>query len=94
MWFLTDIFVPSDTNASLKIFNKSRKYKDLEIEVMKMWHFKTSALPIVISAWGIVAKATPNYVSQTPGAPSLTELQQNNTYRHRTYPTKITINVI
>ena len=61
---------------------------------MKMWHLKTSTLPIVISAWGIVAKAAPNYVSQIPGAPSLTELQKNNTYRHRTYPTKSTINVI
>lgn len=94
MWFLLDIFVPSDTNVSLKIFNKSRTYKDLEIEVMKMWHLKTSTLPIVISAWGIVAKAASNYVSQIPGAPSLTELQKNNAYRHRTYPTKSTINVI
>ena len=94
MWFLLDIFVPSDTNVSLKIFNKSRTYKDLEIEVMKMWHLKTSTLPIVISAWGIVAKAAPNYVSQIPGAPSLTELQKNNAYRHRTYPAKSTINVI
>ena len=40
-----------------------------------MWHFKTTTLPAVIGALGIVAKTAPNYVSQIPGAPSLTELQ-------------------
>ena len=75
--------VPSDTNVSFKIFEKLSKYKDLEIEVTKMWHLKTTTLPVVIGALGIVAaslgiaaKATPNYVSQIPGAPSLTELQK------------------
>ena len=58
--------VPSDTYVSLKIFEKLSKYKDLEIEVTKMWHLKTTALPVVIGALGIVAKATPNYVLQIP----------------------------
>ena len=47
--------VPSDTNVSFKIFEKLSKYKDLEIEVTKMWHLKTTTLPIVIGALGIVA---------------------------------------
>ena len=68
--------VPRDTSVSLKIFEKLSKYKDLEIEVTKMWHLKTTALPVVVGALGIVAKTTPNYVSQIPGAPSLTELQK------------------
>ena len=41
-----------------------------------MWPLKTTALPVVVGALGIVAKTTPNYVSQIPGAPSLTELQK------------------
>ena len=70
--------VPSDTNVSvsLKIFEKLNKYKDLEIEVTKMWHLKTTALPVLIGALGIVAKTAPNYVLLIPGAPSLTELQK------------------
>ena len=61
-------------------------YKDLEIEVTKMWHLKTTSLPVVIdelgiatsSYWGIGyrGKTAPNYISQIPGAPSLTELQK------------------
>ena len=71
---LIDMSVPSDTNVSLKIFEKLSKYKDLEIEVTKIWHLKVTALPVAISALVMVAKTTPNYVSQIPGAPSLTEL--------------------
>ena len=42
--------VPSDANVSLKTFEKLSKYKDLEIEVTKMWHFKTTTtLPVVIA---------------------------------------------
>ena len=74
--FLIDMSVSSDTNVSLKIFEKLSKYKDLEIKANKMWHLKTTAIPVVIGALGIVAKFAPNYVPQIPGAPSLTELQK------------------
>ena len=38
--FLIDMSVLSDTSASLKTFEKLGKYKDLEIEVTKMWYLK------------------------------------------------------
>ena len=60
--FLIDMSVPSDTNASLKIFEKLNKYKDLDIEVTKMWHLNTTTLPVVIGALRMVAKTTPNYI--------------------------------
>ena len=59
--------VPSDTCVSLKIFEKLRKYKNLEMEVTKMWHLKTATLPVVINILGMTAKATPNYTLQIPG---------------------------
>ena len=60
--FLIDMSVASDTNVSLKIFEKLSKCKDLEIEVTKMWHLKTTTLPVVIGALVIVAKTAPNYI--------------------------------
>ena len=57
-----------------KIFENLSKSKDLEIEVTKMCHLKTTTLPVVIGALGVVAKTAPNYISQNPGAPSLIEL--------------------
>ena len=56
IYFLIDMSVPSDTNVSLKIFEKLSKYTDLEIEVTEMWYLKTTALPVVIGAF-------PNYIS-------------------------------
>ena len=41
-YFLIDISMPSDTNVSLKIFEKLIKYKDLEVEVTKQWHLETT----------------------------------------------------
>ena len=61
---------------SLKIFEKLGKYKDLEIEAIKMWHLKITTLPVVIGALGMMAKIAASYISQIPGAPSLTEQQK------------------
>ena len=55
--------VPSDTNLSLKIFEKLSIYKDLAKKVTKMWHLKTTTLPVVVGALDMVAKTAPNYVS-------------------------------
>ena len=74
--FLIDMSVPIDTNVSLRMFEKLSKYKDLEIEVTKMWHFQTITLPAVTFALDMAAKTAPNYVSQIPGAPYSTELQK------------------
>ena len=53
--FLIDMSVPSGTNVSLKIFEKLGKYKDMEIEVTKMWNRKRTTLPVVTGAFGMVA---------------------------------------
>ena len=41
-----------------------------------MWHLKTTTPSVVIVTLVMVAKTAPNYDSQIPGAPSLTELQK------------------
>ena len=74
--FVIDMSVPSYNNVSHKIFEKLSKYKDLEIVVTKMWHLKTTILPVVIGALGMVTNTAPNYILQIPGSRSLTELQK------------------
>ena len=72
------MYVPSDTNVSVKIFEKLSKYKDLEIEATKMWNLKTTTLPVAVAigALNMLRKTGPNYVSWIPGVPSSTELQK------------------
>ena len=53
---LIDMTVPSDRNIALKETEKKCKYKDLELEIQRMWHMKTVVIPVVVGALGIVKK--------------------------------------
>ena len=43
--------VPSDSNISAKKFEKLSKYKDLDIEIAKMWKMKTKTIPVIVWAF-------------------------------------------
>ena len=51
---MMDVPVPSDQNISLKKSQKLSKYKDLEIEVTKIWKLKTKIILVVIGALGMI----------------------------------------
>ena len=55
---MIDVTVPADKNTSLKVFQKLCKYKDLEIEVIKMQKLKTKTIPVAIGALGMTKKGT------------------------------------
>ena len=59
---MIDVTVPADKNISLKEFQKLSKYKDLEIEVTKMWKLKTKTIPVVIGALGMIKKGTQKFI--------------------------------
>ena len=73
---MMDVAVLSDLNISLKEFQKLSKYKDLEIDVTKMWKLKTKIIPVVIGALGMIKKGIQNFIDQIPGNPSLQEMQK------------------
>ena len=54
--------VPSDRNLSLKEYEKISKYKDLEIEIQKMWHLKAMVIPAVVRTLGMIKKKTEDYI--------------------------------
>ena len=59
--------VPSDNNVSAKEFEMLSKYKDLEIEISKMWNVKTNTIPVIIGALGIIKKGTQKHLEKIPG---------------------------
>ena len=73
---LIDMSVPTDKNVSAKVFEKLSKYKDLEIEIEKMWQLKTTIIPVVVGALGLIKKGTIDYLKKIPGEPSLSEIQK------------------
>ena len=73
---LIDLSVPSDSNVAAKVFEKLSKYKDLEIEVEKMWHLKTKTIPVVVGSLGLIKKGTNTFIEKIPGSPPLQEVQK------------------
>ena len=53
---LINMTVPCDKNVSIKEMEKKSRYKDLEIEIKRMWNMKTEVVPIVIVALGTIRK--------------------------------------
>ena len=74
--YLIYMSVLSDKNVSAKVFEKLSKFKDLQIELAKMWHMKMKSLPVVVGALGVIKKATEDYLNDTPDNPSLREVQK------------------
>ena len=71
-----DMTIPSDRNVSIKEVEKFSKYKDLEIEISKMWKMKTTTIPVVIGAPGVIKKGMRSNIEKIPGKISLEELQK------------------
>ena len=73
---MIDMIIPSERNVSIKEVEKPSKYKDLEIEVTKMWQVKTTTVPIVVGALGLIKRGLEKYASQIPGHIRIEELQK------------------
>ena len=73
---LIDVAVPADKNVTIKEFEKRSKYKDLEIEIQRMWHMETEVLPVVIGALGVTTKDLKESLGKLPGKISAKEIQK------------------
>ena len=73
---LIDMSVPSDKNISSKEFEKKYKYKDLEIEIQRMWKMKTKVIPVVVGALGAISKDFKAYIENIPGKINCTKYKK------------------
>jgi hypothetical protein len=53
---LTDVPIPSDRNVIQKEAEKKLKYKNLSIEIQRMWNMKCFVIPVITGATGIVSE--------------------------------------
>ena len=60
----------------IKEAEKILKYKDLTIEIQRMWNVKTKVKPVIIGATGTISKTFRKYVSNIPGSHEVKELQK------------------
>jgi hypothetical protein len=64
---LIDIAIPSDKNVIQKKAEKKLKYKNISIEIQRMWNMKCFVMPVIIGATGIVSKGLQKYLETIPG---------------------------
>lgn len=73
---LIDVAIPNDATVARKESEKILKYRDLEVDIRRMWNMKTNTIPVVIGATGTVSKAFSKYIKKLPGWHSAKEIQK------------------
>jgi len=73
---LINVAISGDRNVIKKDAEKNLKYKDLTIEIQRMWNVKTRVIPVIIDATGTISKSFRKYVSNIPGKDEVKELQK------------------
>jgi hypothetical protein len=71
-----DVAIPGDRNVIQKEAEKLLKYKDLTIEIQRMWNVKSRVIPLIIGATGTISKSFRKYVSTITGNHDARELQK------------------
>ena len=72
---LIEISVPTERNTSIKMTEKLSKYKDLGIEIERLWIMKTMTIPVIIGALGLIKIGMEKYISKIHGKISIQEAQ-------------------
>ena len=67
---------PDIRNVIKKEAEKILKFKDLTIEIQRMWKVKTRVIPVIIGATGTISKSFRKYVSDIPGNHDVKDLQK------------------
>jgi hypothetical protein len=55
---------------------KILRYKDLTIEIQRMWNVKTKVIPVIMCATGTISESFKKYVSNISGNHEVKELQK------------------
>ena len=73
---IIDVAIPSDYNVTQKEAEKYLKYKDLQIEIQRMWNMRAKIIPVVIGATGLISNSTCKAIEEIPGSHNLLMLQK------------------
>jgi uncharacterized membrane protein len=73
---LIDVAIPSDRNVIQKENEKNSKYKNLSIEIQRMWNMKCFVIPVITGATGIVSSGLKRNLETIPGKHSVDSLQK------------------
>jgi len=64
---LKAVAIPGDRNVIKKEAEKILKYKDLALEIQRIWNVKVKVIPVIIGATGTISKSLRRYLSNIVG---------------------------
>jgi hypothetical protein len=73
---LIDVAIPTDRNVIQMESEKQLKYKNISIEIQRMWNMKCFVIPIIIGATGIETRGLKKYRETIRGKHSIDSLQK------------------
>jgi hypothetical protein len=76
IFLLIDVAIPSDRNIIQKESETKLKYKNLSIEIQRIWNMKCFVIPVITEAIGIATKGLKKYMETIPGKHSTDSLQK------------------
>jgi hypothetical protein len=85
---LIDVAIPGDKNVVQKEAEKILKYKDLTIDIKRMWNVKTRVIPVIIGATGTISISFRKCVNTIPGNHEVKELQKTAICKSTLAPTQ------
>jgi hypothetical protein len=77
---LIDGAISEHTNVISKEAVQILKFKDLIIEVQRMWNVKADVIPVIIGATETISKSFRQYLSNIPGKHGIKELQKKQQF--------------
>jgi hypothetical protein len=82
---LIEVAILGDRNVIKKEAEKIIKYKDLTIEIQRMWNVKTRVISVIIGATGTISKSFRKYVSDIPRNMTLRSYRKQPYWTLHTY---------
>jgi hypothetical protein len=80
MMVMMIIIIPSALisvkNIIQKEAEKKLKYRNISIEIQRMWKMKCCVIPVITGATGIVSKSLQKYLETIPGQHSIDSVQK------------------
>ena len=74
--YIIDVSVPCDENVVTKYAEKQLKYKNLAIEIGRMWNMRTIIVPIIVGALGAIPGSLSSNLAKLPGMLKDWEVQE------------------
>jgi hypothetical protein len=73
---LTDTEISRDRDVKEKEAEKILKYKDLKVEIQRIWNLQTNLIPVIIGTTETISKLFRKYLSNKPGKHEIKALQK------------------